>query len=91
VPIVDTSNPFIARTIPTPDESILVIRFRDPKDIDFPYLLSMLHDSMISRPDTIVCSGAKMDLAIEIIFTPMILQLMERKKWALPLPVPARA
>jgi phosphoribulokinase len=91
VPIVDTSNPFIAHTVPTPDESILVIRFRDPKDIDFPYLLSMLHDSMISRPDTIVCSGARMDLAIEIIFTPMVLQLMERKKWALPLPVPARA
>ena len=30
VPTVDTSNPFIARWIPTPDESIVVIRFRDP-------------------------------------------------------------
>jgi phosphoribulokinase len=47
VPIVDTSNPFIARTIPTLDESMLVIRFRDPQGIDFPYLLSMLHDSFI--------------------------------------------
>ncbi|MGZ3505658.1 MAG: phosphoribulokinase [Vulcanimicrobiaceae bacterium] len=82
VPIVDTSNPFIARTIPTLDESMLVIRFRYPKGIDFPYLLSMLHDSLMSRPNTIVCPGGKMDLAMQLIFTPMIMQLMDRKKRA---------
>lgn len=80
VPIVDTSNPFIARAIPTLDESMLVIRFRNPKGIDFPYLLSMLHDSMMSRPNTIVCPGGKMDVAMQLIFTPMILQLMDRKR-----------
>ena len=90
VPIVDTSNPFIARTIPTLDESMLVIRFRNPKDIDFPYLLAMLHDSMMSRPNTIVCPGGKMDLAMQLIFTPMILQLIDRKKRGLTLPVPAQ-
>jgi hypothetical protein len=44
VPTADTSNPFIAADIPTPDESIVVIRFQDPKkfDTDLPYLLSML-------------------------------------------------
>ena len=88
VPIVDTSNPFIARTIPSPDESMLVIRFRNPKGIDFPYLLAMLHDSMMSRPNTIVCPGGKMDLAMQLVFTPMILQLMDRKKRSLQLPVP---
>ncbi len=77
VPIVDTSNPFIARSIPTVDESMLVIRFRDPHCIDFPYLLSMLHDSFMSRPNTIVCPGGKMDLAMQLIFTPMILRLVE--------------
>jgi phosphoribulokinase len=82
VPIVDTSNPFIARTIPTLDESMLVIRFQDPHGIDFPYLLSMLHDSFMSRPNTIVCPGGKMDLATQLIFTPMIWQLMDRKKRA---------
>ena len=51
VPIVDTSNPFVARTIPSPDESMLVIRFSDSKGIDFPYLMSMLHDSFMSRPE----------------------------------------
>ena len=79
VPVVDTSNPFIARTIPTADESMLIIRFRDPHGIDFPYLLAMLHDSFMSRPTTIVCSGGKMDLAMQLIFTPMILRLVERR------------
>ena len=82
VPIVDTSNPFIARTIPTLDESMLVIRFTNPKGIDFPYLLAMLHDSYMSRPNTIVCPGGKMGLAMQLIFTPMIWQLLDRKKRA---------
>jgi phosphoribulokinase len=79
VPVVDTSNPFITRSIPTADESMLIIRFRDPRGIDFPYLLSMLHDSFMSRPNTIVCPGGKMDLAMQLIFTPMILRLTERR------------
>lgn len=82
VPVVDTSNPFIARTIPTASESMLVIRFARPQGIDFPYLLSMLHDSFMSRPNTIVCPGGKMDLAMQLIFTPMILRLMERARTA---------
>jgi phosphoribulokinase len=80
VPTVDTSNPFISRDIPSADESMLVIRFRNPNDIDFPYLLSMLHDSFMSRANTIVCPGGKMALAMQLIFTPMIWQLMDRKK-----------
>jgi len=80
VPIVDTSNPFIARYIPTPDESFLVIRFANPRGIDFPSLLSMLHDSFMSRPNTIVCPGGKMDLAMQLIFTPMIWRLLECRK-----------
>jgi phosphoribulokinase len=80
VPVVDTSNPFISRHVPTPDESLLVVRFANPRGIDFPYLLSMLHNSFMSRPNTIVCPGGKMDLAIQLIFTPMIWRLMERRK-----------
>jgi phosphoribulokinase len=83
VPIVDTSNPFISRTIPTLDESMLVIRFADPSDIDFPYLLSMLHDSFMSRPNTIVAPGGKMDLAMQLIFTPFIWRMAERRRKAL--------
>jgi phosphoribulokinase len=80
VPTVDTSNPFIAKDIPSADESILVIRFANPHGIDFQYLLSMLHGSMITRPNTIVVPGGKMSLALQFIFTPMILKLMEDRK-----------
>jgi phosphoribulokinase len=83
VPTVDTSNPFIAREIPTADESFVVIRFRDPRGIDFPYLLEMLHDSFMSRPNTIVVPGGKMELAMQLIFTPFIWRLMERRRKAL--------
>ena len=82
VPIVDTSNPFIARWIPTPAESILVIRFANPRGIDFPYLLSMLHDAYMSRANSIVVSGEKLDLAMQLIFTPLIHKLMDLKRRA---------
>ncbi len=82
VPTVDTSNPFIARDIPSADESFLVIRFANPKGIDLPYLITMLHDSFMSRPNIIVVPGGKMELAMQLIFTPMILQLMDRRRRA---------
>ncbi len=83
VPTVDTSNPFTARYIPTADESFVVIRFADPKGIDFPYLLSMIHDSFMSRPNIIVTPGGKMDLAMQLILTPMILKLMDTRRRAI--------
>ncbi|GAA5185617.1 phosphoribulokinase [Niveibacterium umoris] len=80
VPLVDTSNPFIARGVPTLDESMVVIRFRDPKNTDFPYLLTMLSGSWMSRPNTLVVPGGKMDLAIQVIMTPLVLRLVERRR-----------
>ena len=82
VPTVDTSNPFCARWIPTPDESMVVIRFANPRGIDFPYLTSMIDGSSMSRANSIVIPGSKMDLAMQLILTPMILQLMERSRRA---------
>jgi phosphoribulokinase len=79
VPTVDTSDPFIARFIPAADESFVVIRFANPRGIDFPYLLSMLHDSFMSRPNSIVVPGGKMELAMQLIFTPLLLRLMDRR------------
>jgi phosphoribulokinase len=83
VPCVDTSNPFIAREIPTADESFVVIRFANPKGIDFQYLLNMIKDSFMSRANTVVVPGGKMELAMQLIFTPFIWRMMERRKRAL--------
>jgi phosphoribulokinase len=82
VPTVDTSNPFTARYIPAADESFVVIRFANPKGIDFPYLLSMVHDSFMSRPNIIVAPGGKMELAMQLILTPMILKMMDVRRRA---------
>ncbi|RMH60917.1 MAG: phosphoribulokinase [Zetaproteobacteria bacterium] len=84
VPLVDTSNPFIARDVPTPDESLVVIRVRQPQKfgIDFPWLLSMLHGSFMSRRNTIVVPAGKMLLAMELILAPIIHDLMEKSKKA---------
>jgi len=78
---VDTSNPFIARDIPTPDESFVVIRFRDTNtfNTDFPHMLSMLPNSFMSRRNTIVIPGGKMGFAMELILTPIIHQMIAGK------------
>jgi phosphoribulokinase len=83
VPTVDTSNPFAARWIPTSDESMVIIRFRNPRGIDFSYLLSMIHDSFMSRANSIVVGGGKLDLAMQLILTPIIMQIVERARRAL--------
>lgn len=82
VPLVDTSNPFIARDVPNADESMVVIRFRNPADwpVDFPYLLTMIQNSFMSRPNTIVVPGTKMRMAIEIIVGPLVEALLARRR-----------
>jgi len=80
VPTVDTSNPFIARDIPTPDESFVVIRFADPKGVDFPYLLAMIDGSFMSRRNNLVVPGGKMGFAMEVILEPVIHRMVEESK-----------
>ena len=80
VPIVDTSDPFIARDVPTAGESVVVVRFRNPRGIDFSYLLAMIDQSYMSRANTIVVPGARMDLAMQLILTPLILRLMDIRR-----------
>ena len=83
VPTVDTSNPFIARWIPTPDESMVVIRSEKSARHRLP--LSALDDPAqlhVARELDRV-PGAKLDLAMQLILTPLILQLIERKRRSL--------
>ncbi len=82
VPTVDTSNPFLIREIPSQEESFVVIRFADASRINFPYLLALLEDSFQSRPDTMVVPGGRMDLAMDLILTPMIQELVSESRKA---------
>ena len=82
VPLVDTSNPFIARDVPTADESLVVIRFRRPRrlKVDFPYLLAMINGSFITRPNTLCIPGGKMRMAMEIILRPLIEEIAKKHR-----------
>lgn len=80
VPTVDTSNPFSAKDIPTLDESFVVIRFRDIKNVDYPYYLQMIDGAFMSRTDTMVVPGGKMGFAIDLLLTPLIQELIEKRK-----------
>lgn len=82
VPTVDTSNPFSAKAIPTLDESFVVIRCRDAIQVDFPHYLKMIQGAFMSRINTLVVPGGKMGLAMELILTPMIKELMAKKNEA---------
>jgi len=82
VPLVDTSNPFIARDIPTPDESLVVVRFRNPKGVDFPFFLNMIPGSFMSRPNNLVVPGGKMGFAMEVILGPIIERMVEESRKA---------
>ena len=83
VPTVDTSNPFAATAIPSLDESFVVIRFQDRANADFPYLLQMIDGSFMSRMNVLVVPGGKMGLAMELILTPLVEELIEKKRMAM--------
>lgn len=82
VPVVDTSNPFISRAIPTLDESLVVIRFANPRGIDFQYLTNMINGAWMSRANSIVVPGGKTDLAMQLILTPLIHRLKDNARRA---------
>jgi len=78
VPTVDTSNPFIARDIPTQDESFVVVRFQDHKYCDFVYLQDMVAGSFMSRPNTLVVPGGKMGFVMELILREQIEKMLNK-------------
>jgi phosphoribulokinase len=80
VPTVDTSNPFSAKDIPSLDESFVVIRFRNMHQVDFPYYLQMIDGAFMSRMNTLVVPGGKMVFAMELILTPLVEEIMQKKR-----------
>ncbi|HEX7955198.1 MAG TPA: phosphoribulokinase, partial [Burkholderiales bacterium] len=82
VPTVDTSNPFVVREVPLPQESFVVVRMADAERLNVPYLLAMIEDSFQSRPDTIVVPGTKMEYAMQLILTPIIRELVDASRKA---------
>ena len=82
VPLTDSSNPFVLRDVPSLDESIVVIRFRDPRGHDFPSFLRQIPGAWMSRRNTMVIPGGKLELAIRVICAPMVHELVKRYREA---------
>lgn len=84
VPMVDTSNPFIALDVPIDKETVVVIRVAQPEktQVDFRYLLRMIPKSFMSRRNSIVVPGDEMSYAMELIFTPLVHELLDRRRQA---------
>lgn len=78
IPIVDTSNPFIAAELPTESECMVVIRFRDPQKYNFPNILKRIDGAAMSRPNSMVIPGGSLKQAIDVICSPLILNLLEQ-------------
>lgn len=79
VPIVDTANPFAAKDIPLPNETLVVVSFRNPAGVNFPELLTLLHGSWMTRPNTLVMPGPMLELGLQVILLPRIKALLERR------------
>lgn len=82
VPLVDTSNPFVAVDVPTADESMLVVRFRDPALYPLQEFLEKFDNAFMSRPNTLVIPGGKLRMALEVICTQRIQELVTASKQA---------
>jgi phosphoribulokinase len=82
IPLVDTSNPFIARDVPTPDESALVIHFRDRKKHDFTDLMRRIPGSRMTRTNTLLAPGGELRLVLSVVCGPILEEMMEKKRRA---------
>jgi len=80
IPLVDTSNPFDARDMPENDESMVVISFRDPRNHDFAFLLNRIDGAFMSRRNSLVVPGGKMEFAMEMLLNPLVHEMMERRR-----------
>lgn len=85
VPLVDTSNPFVVREIPSPDESLVVVHFNERSRVlaSFDFLISKLPGAFQAREQTLVVPGAQMAHAMELILKPTIEELAQRRRDAL--------
>lgn len=80
MPVVDTSNPFDQRAVPTEKESIVVISFKEPSKYDLHSYLARIHGSFVSRRNSLVIPGGQLQHALDIICAPLIESLIQQSK-----------
>ncbi len=81
IPLTDTSNPFSVRSIPTPDQSLVMIHFvKDKPSVEYKlHLKGLIEGAQITGFNTLVIPGGKMMYALELILTQRIVDLMRKR------------
>jgi len=79
IPIVDTSNPFMVRDIPSAEQSLVLIHFlKNPPSVEQRLQLKgLIEGSFITGFNTLVIPGGKMMYAMELILTERIIEVMK--------------
>jgi phosphoribulokinase len=80
-PLVDTSDPFIRREIPTPEQSLVIIHFLQPgiSDEHKLQLKGLIEGTVITGFNTLVIPGTKMSYAMEMILSKRISALLKKR------------
>jgi phosphoribulokinase len=81
IPLTDTSNPFCSTSIPTADQSLVMIHFLKPKpSIEYKInLKGLIEGATLTGFNTLVVPGGKMMYAMELILTRRILDLLKQR------------
>jgi phosphoribulokinase len=82
IPLVDTSNPFIARDVPTESECAFVVHFRDRERHDFVDLLHRIPGAKMTRASTMLIPGGVLCHALEDICAPILKNLIQKQHTA---------
>lgn len=84
IPLVDTSNPFIARDVPSESECAFVVHFRDRARHDFLDLLRRIPGAKMTRATTMLIPGGVLGQALEDICAPILTDLLQKRAAAHP-------
>ncbi len=87
IPLVDTSDPFSTQTEnapmgPAPEDSLIITHVRHD-EVDLSSIVDKIEGAWLQNEHTMICSGTKMVDAMDIIMTPIIQNLMAKKREAI--------
>ena len=88
IPLVDTSDPFSTQTEvapmgPAPEDSLIITHVRHKDVEDLSLIVDQIEGAWLQNETTMICSGTQMVKAMDIIMTPIIQDLIAKKRAAM--------
>lgn len=88
IPLVDTSDPFSTQTEvapmgPAPEDSLIITHVRHKDIEDLSTIVDQIEGAWLQNETTMICSGTQMVKAMDIIMTPIIQNLIAKKRAAM--------